>query len=121
MPTWPLRPVEAVATYHDACHLVHGRGSGARPAPSRADPRLRLVELPESDLCCGSAGVYNLLEPRWPIGCSSARSDNIAAPAPRCSWPATRAACSRSRGVPGARLVVEVLHPVEVLARAVGP
>jgi len=44
----------------------------APPRPPRADPRLRLVELPESDLCCGSAGVYNL--PRTPDGRSAARA-----------------------------------------------
>jgi glycolate oxidase iron-sulfur subunit len=56
---------DAVATYHDACHLAHGQGVRSQPRELlRAVPNLRLVELPESDRCCGSAGIYNLTQPR---------------------------------------------------------
>ena len=51
-------------TYHEPCHLAHGQRVREAPrAILRAIPGLRLVELAESDLCCGSAGVYNLMEP----------------------------------------------------------
>lgn len=54
-----------MVTYHDACHLAHGQG--IRNAPRellRALPGVELVELHESDLCCGSGGIYNLTQPK---------------------------------------------------------
>ena len=60
----PVGEVPWRATYHDACHLVHAQG--VRDAPrellSRV-PGLELLELPESEICCGAAGSYNLTEP----------------------------------------------------------
>ena len=59
-----LRPVAATVAYHDACHLAHAQGIRREPrALLGRIPGLRLVELPEADVCCGSAGVYNLLQP----------------------------------------------------------
>ncbi len=52
------------ATYHDACHLAHGQGVRSQPRRLlEAVPGLRLVPLNESDMCCGSAGTYNLTQP----------------------------------------------------------
>jgi glycolate oxidase iron-sulfur subunit len=59
----PTRPSLAV-TYHESCHLAHGQQITAQPrAVLRSIPNLRLVELPESSWCCGSAGIYNLIQP----------------------------------------------------------
>jgi glycolate oxidase iron-sulfur subunit len=59
-----LKPVAASVTYHEACHLAHGQRIRSEPrAMLRQIPELRLVELAESDLCCGSAGTFNLLQP----------------------------------------------------------
>lgn len=58
-------PTSRRVAYHDACHLAHGQG--IRAAPRRllsAIPNLELVELDEPDLCCGSAGTYNLEHPQ---------------------------------------------------------
>ncbi len=56
--------LDAVLTYHDACHLAHGQGIRSAPRELLAAiPRLRTVELPEADVCCGSAGVYNVVQP----------------------------------------------------------
>ena len=53
-----------VVTYHDACHLNHGQGIRKQPRDLlKAVCGSRFVELPESDLCCGSAGSYNLTQP----------------------------------------------------------
>lgn len=50
--------------YHDACHLAHGQGVRSQPRDLlRAIPGVELVELQESDRCCGSAGVYNFTHP----------------------------------------------------------
>src|SRR5207302_1564602 len=51
-------------TYHEACHLCHGQKIIAQPRQVLgAVPNLKLVELPESTWCCGSAGIYNLVQP----------------------------------------------------------
>jgi glycolate oxidase iron-sulfur subunit len=63
----PVRPtgeIPLMATYHDACHLVHAQGVRQPPRDLLAMiPGLKLVPLPESDICCGAAGSYNLTEP----------------------------------------------------------
>lgn len=51
-------------TYHEACHLCHGQKITKQPRQIlRAIPGVKLVELPESNWCCGSAGVYNITQP----------------------------------------------------------
>jgi glycolate oxidase iron-sulfur subunit len=53
-----------LVTYHDACHLNHAQGIRQQPRELlKAVCGSRYVELPESDLCCGSAGSYNLTQP----------------------------------------------------------
>jgi glycolate oxidase iron-sulfur subunit len=57
-------PLPVRAAYHDACHLAHAQGIRAQPRSLLRDiPGVELTELAEPDLCCGSAGIYNLLEP----------------------------------------------------------
>ena len=54
----------SVVTYHESCHLCHGQKVTAQPRQLlKAIPGLKLVELPESTWCCGSAGIYNLTQP----------------------------------------------------------
>jgi glycolate oxidase iron-sulfur subunit len=60
----PLSPLPLRVAYHDACHLRHAQGIHAEPRAVLAQvPELTVVEMAESNLCCGSAGVYNLLHP----------------------------------------------------------
>jgi glycolate oxidase iron-sulfur subunit len=57
--------LDITATYHDACHLAHGQRIKSQPRQLLdAVPRLNMVELSESDTCCGSAGIYNLTQPK---------------------------------------------------------
>jgi glycolate oxidase iron-sulfur subunit len=50
--------------YHDACHLQHAQGVRTQPrALLRGIPQLDLLEIPEAAICCGSAGIYNLVQP----------------------------------------------------------
>ncbi len=57
-------PVPVTAAYHDACHLAHAQRITREPRELlRAIPGLNLVEVPDAGTCCGSAGVYNLLQP----------------------------------------------------------
>ena len=58
------RPLKLRVAYHDACHLQHAQGIRTQPRRLLAGiPGLVVAEIPEGSLCCGSAGVYNLLEP----------------------------------------------------------
>ncbi|GII86492.1 glycolate oxidase iron-sulfur subunit [Sphaerisporangium siamense] len=57
-------PLPITVAYHDACHLAHAQGVRAEPrALLAAIPGLRLREIPDSAICCGSAGTYNLFQP----------------------------------------------------------
>jgi glycolate oxidase iron-sulfur subunit len=57
-------PVQGRVAYHDACHLGHAQKVRAQPrAVLRSIPGLELVDLPEAELCCGSAGIYNMVAP----------------------------------------------------------
>jgi glycolate oxidase iron-sulfur subunit len=57
-------PLPLTVAYHDACHLAHGQGITDQPRALLAQiPALSMVEIPDAGTCCGSAGVYNLLQP----------------------------------------------------------
>ena len=74
----PEGEIPITATYHDACHLAHAQK--IQEAPRRIlsrVPGLKLVELPESELCCGAAGTYNLTEPEMATRLSRRKLDNI--------------------------------------------
>jgi glycolate oxidase iron-sulfur subunit len=63
-PRAPRHPLPLSVGYHDACHLSHGQGVRAQPRQLLGGvPGVELVPLAEPEVCCGSAGVYNLLEP----------------------------------------------------------
>ena len=117
----PLGPLDLTVTYHDACHLAHGQRIRVEPrAMLRRIPGLKLVELAESDLCCGSAGVYNLQHPAIADQLLERKLDRIvatgartvAAGNPGCLMQIAKGA--RERGID-----LEVVHPVELLARSV--
>ena len=53
-----------IVTYHESCHLAHGQKITAQPRQLLSlIPNLKLIELPESTWCCGSAGIYNIVQP----------------------------------------------------------
>ena len=61
----PEGEIRAVATYHDACHLLHAQKIHDAPRRLLAQiPGLELRDLPETELCCGAAGTYNLTSRR---------------------------------------------------------
>ncbi len=67
-------------TCHDACHLAHGLGVRDAPRELLASiPGVQLIEMAESDLCCGSAGSYNLTEPAMARELARRKVDNIIA------------------------------------------
>jgi glycolate oxidase iron-sulfur subunit len=63
-PRAPRHPVRARVAYHDACHLAHGQQVRSQPrSVLRTIPELEVVDIPEAALCCGSAGIYNIVMP----------------------------------------------------------
>ncbi|HEX8925840.1 MAG TPA: heterodisulfide reductase-related iron-sulfur binding cluster [Terriglobales bacterium] len=64
--------------YHDPCHLLHAQGVQRQPRELlQAIPGLEMKELPESQICCGSAGVYNLVEPEPARQLADRKAQNI--------------------------------------------
>jgi glycolate oxidase iron-sulfur subunit len=79
-PVAERHPVPARAAYHDACHLGHAQRITAAPrALLRAVPELELVELRDAGVCCGSAGVYNLLQPQAAAELGSRKAASVIA------------------------------------------
>jgi glycolate oxidase iron-sulfur subunit len=64
-PAAERHPLPVTAAYHDACHLAHAQRITAQPRELlRAVPGLSIVELADAGTCCGSAGIYNLVQPQ---------------------------------------------------------
>jgi glycolate oxidase iron-sulfur subunit len=64
--------------YHDACHLQHAQGVREQPRRLLAGiPQLEVAEIPEASLCCGSAGVFNLLQPETAEQLGARKVDNL--------------------------------------------
>jgi glycolate oxidase iron-sulfur subunit len=76
----PAREFRCTVTFHDACHLAHGLGVRESPRSLlRSIPGVTLVEMAESDMCCGSAGSYNLTEPATARELARRKADNVIA------------------------------------------
>jgi glycolate oxidase iron-sulfur subunit len=79
-PVATRHPLPVVAAYHDACHLAHAQGIRAQPRSLLAGiPGLTVREIAEPDICCGSAGVYNLLNPEPARELGDRKAANVAA------------------------------------------
>ncbi len=79
----PRRPVPLRVAYHDACHLAHAQG--IRHEPRRllaAIPGLTIVPLAEAEICCGSAGIFNLVQPDLAAELGRRKAQHISAAAP---------------------------------------
>ena len=92
-PVAPRHPIPATLAYHDACHLGHAQGVRAQPrAVLRTIPELEVRDIPEAEICCGSAGIYNLVMPeaaeelgrRKVANISASRPDALATANPGC-------------------------------------
>jgi glycolate oxidase iron-sulfur subunit len=121
-PRAPRGPVPLKVVYHDACHLAHAQKVREQPrAMLRTIPELELLEnRVEPDICCGSAGVYNMLQPEAgaDLGVRKARNlldtgaDAMAAANPGCAAQLDRH--FRDLGKP-----LPIYHPVELVWRSI--
>jgi glycolate oxidase iron-sulfur subunit len=118
----PLQPVAMRVTYHDPCHVVHGQKIRKAPRDLLAQvPGLEVVELSESDWCCGSAGIYNLTQPEMAERLLGRKVGHVRATGaeavvtanPGCILQIEKGL--RAQGVP-----MRVMHLVEILDRAYG-
>ncbi len=112
-----------VVTYHDACHLAHPQRITKQPRELvRAMARGNYVELPESDVCCGSAGSYNLTEPEMAERLQKRKIDNILKTGARIVVTTNPGCLLQIRaGLQKAGAQVEALHIADFLDRATKP
>jgi len=113
----PEGKIPMVATYHDACHLAHAQKIREAPRKLLAKiPGLTLKELPESELCCGAAGTYNLTEPEMSQRLSERKMQNILGTGARLVLTAN-AGCllqiQREARQQGRKLTI--MHPIDLL------
>jgi glycolate oxidase iron-sulfur subunit len=119
-PLRPLKPLYLRVTYQDSCHLLHGQK--VRNAPRdllKQIPGLELVELPHSDICCGSAGVYNVTQTKASLELLDDKMKNIASVKPEVIVTANPGCLLQLRaGVQRVNGKQEVMHVVELLDRS---
>ncbi|GHF56858.1 glycolate oxidase iron-sulfur subunit [Deinococcus metalli] len=103
--------------YHDACHLAHAQGVKAAPrALLRAIPGVTVLEVPEGDLCCGSAGTYNLEQPELATQLGQRKAKNILSTTPDVIASGNIGCHTQIQShVRRQRSAVPVMHTIEVL------
>jgi glycolate oxidase iron-sulfur subunit len=110
-------PLKARVAYHDACHLAHAQGIRAQPRSLlRAIPGVEVVDIPDGDTCCGSAGTYNLMEPESAAEIGQRKVANVlsthctllASANPGCTLQIQKLLRDRGQSLAAA-------HPIEIL------
>ena len=113
----PRHPIDMRVAYHDACHLAHAQGVRQPPRDVLASiPGLTVVPIADGDICCGSAGIFNLVQPdmaaelgrRKAANIEEAGPDLVATTNPGCMLQIGAAARAAGRSRP-------VVHVVELL------
>ena len=113
-PLAPRHPVRARLAHHEACHLAHAQGVREQPrAVLRTVPELDVVDIPESDMCCGSAGVYNLIQPEPAEELGRRKAENVRSTSPDAVVTANPGCLLQISRHLGKQL--PVLHPVQVV------
>jgi glycolate oxidase iron-sulfur subunit len=113
----PTSEIPAVATYHDACHLLHAQKIHDAPRRLLAQiPGLEVRDLPESELCCGAAGTYNLTQPEMSMRLSRRKLQNIRRTGARVAI-TSNAGCALqiAREARDRHEQIAVVHPMELL------
>jgi glycolate oxidase iron-sulfur subunit len=120
-PRAPRRRIKARVAYHDSCHLAHAQRIRSQPRSLlESIPGIEIVPITEQDICCGSAGIYNLVEPGAASELGERKARNIIATGativasanPGCTLQIE--AHTRRLGKP-----VRVLHPVQLVEAAI--
>jgi glycolate oxidase iron-sulfur subunit len=120
-PVAPRRSLKMRIAYHDACHLAHAQGIRAEPRTLlRGIPGLEVLEPEEWEICCGSAGIYNLLQTdaaaelgrRKAANLLATGADAIVAGNPGCALQIASHLEAAGRPLP-------IYHPMELLDRSI--
>ena len=116
-PRSELHPLEISVAFQDSCHLRHAQRIVSEPrAMLQSIPGLRLLEPAEQDLCCGSAGIYNLVQPQAAGELGARKAQNVldtgavayASANPGCLVQVSAALRRAGRPLPA-------FHPIELL------
>jgi len=114
-------PLPLRIAYHDSCHLQHAQGIRAQPRQVlKTIPKLELLEIPDAAICCGSAGIYNLVQPDTASqlgdmkvkNCLLSNPDLVVSANPGCL-------VQISSGLKRAGKRVPVLHMIELMDAAI--
>jgi len=116
----PTHAINQRVTYHDACHLAHAQRVTAEPRKLLAQiPGLEIVALPESEICCGAAGTYNLEHPKMATDLAERKLRNIESTgAAICVTGNVGCAMHIQSEAEAHGKQVRVVHPVELLHKA---
>jgi glycolate oxidase iron-sulfur subunit len=77
-PVAERNPLPVTAAYHDACHLAHAQGVRKQPRQTlKQIPGMDVKEIREAEVCCGSAGIYNMVEPEPAAELGERKANNI--------------------------------------------
>ncbi len=114
-------PIAARVVYHDACHLAHAQGVRAQPrALLAAIPGVDVVSPEEAEICCGSAGIYNLVQPGPAAELGERKARHIAALKPDVIATGNPG-CILQIAAAGRRLGYnwKIVHPIELIDRSI--
>ena len=113
--------ITARVVYHDACHLAHAQNVRTQPRTLLAAiPGVELLSPAEADICCGSAGIYNLVQPDAAAELGERKARNIAVLQPDVIA-TSNPGCMLQIAAAGRRLghKWEIVHPIELLDRSI--
>jgi glycolate oxidase iron-sulfur subunit len=115
-------PLRFQVAYHDACHLQHAQGIRAQPREVlRRVPGLELLEIPEAELCCGSAGIYNLVEPEPAQALADRKVGNLLSTGAEVVATSNPGCLLQIRqGLERAGRSLPAVHPIELLDASIG-
>ncbi len=111
------KPIARRVAYHDACHLAHAQRIRSQPrALLGGIPGLELIEIPDGEQCCGSAGTYNLFQPKSALEIGERKVDNILSTAPTLLASANPGCTLQIQSVLRQRNIeLRAAHPIEIL------
>jgi glycolate oxidase iron-sulfur subunit len=112
----PVRRLRARVTYQDSCHLAHAQGVRSAPRQLLRQVGAEVVESPRPDSCCGSAGVYNVVENEISMKVLDEKMGYVASVKPEIIATANVGCMLQFRvGVQRSKMQARVAHVVELL------
>src|SRR5262245_8041660 len=122
LPRAPRRELKLTVAYHDACHLAHAQGVRREPRALLASiPGVTVVPFEESEICCGSAGIFNLVQPELAAQLGRRKADYIAKASPDVVVTSNPGCILQIRAAAAqAGHTYRVMHVIELLDQAIG-